>query len=190
MNQICILFTYYNEPSNINALNLLPEKFLNQAERFKAHNRKLEFLTGRRLLSLALRELDRNQNIENIEYDNSGKPFFIGGPFFSISHSKGIAACAASNTNELGLDIEIYREIKIDNFNPWFTKEAISKIKQSDKPELELIRQWTIKEALYKAGGDSAKEKDYKIISPQINDNYSTAIATKGEYQELIIKRI
>jgi 4'-phosphopantetheinyl transferase len=45
-----------------------------------------------------------------ILYNENGKPFFPGGPYFSLSHSGHFVCLAFSSTAPVGLDIEIRRE--------------------------------------------------------------------------------
>lgn len=70
-----------------------------------------------------------------LRFPSPGKPFLPGGPHFSISHTTGLVACAASADLECGLDVE-----------------AIGSAAANDDARRRL-RRWTATEALLKAAG-------------------------------------
>jgi phosphopantetheinyl transferase len=44
--------------------------------------------------------------IENLRFPQDGKPHAIDGPWFSITHTTRVIACAASDAGEIGIDVE------------------------------------------------------------------------------------
>ena len=63
-------------------------------------------LLGIALLGAACAELGAEFDPAALEYPDYGKPQLRGGPNFSISHTRGLVACAAAASGRVGLDIE------------------------------------------------------------------------------------
>lgn len=131
----------------------LPEEVVTSSNDFRSSRRKLEFLAGRFLLKNGLARMNVERELGELELTDIGRPFFHGGPFFSISHTPGMAACALSRDVEVGLDVESHRPLKVENFRPWFSSEELDEIQSGENPEWETLRRWTVKEALFKAAG-------------------------------------
>lgn len=123
--------------------------------------RQLEFLASRLLLRLAIsRHLQIATAAIEVSVEADAAPHLrVNGsttdvPFFSLSHSNGIVACAVSQTQALGLDIETH--------NPRHDPLAISRATFSPAEHAWLLAQneadrtaafyqlWNSKEALYK----------------------------------------
>lgn len=85
---------------------------------------------------------------DHFEYNESGKPFLPGGPYFSISHCRsGIAV--ATDDQPIGIDIETIRHADADLIARTMNAEEQSRIR-SDR---DFTRLWTQKEAVVKAQG-------------------------------------
>lgn len=85
---------------------------------------------------------------QNFEYNEHGKPYLKGGPYFSISHCKaGIAV--AVDEKPIGIDIEAIRRADKDLIERVMSTEERPAI-QSDR---DFTRLWTQKEAVVKALG-------------------------------------
>ena len=85
-------------------------------------------------------------------YNEHGKPYIEGGPFFSISHCKEAIAVALDD-QPIGIDVESIRR-----FDPELVTRTMSLAEQaiisaSDHPERAFIRLWTQKEAILKMQG-------------------------------------
>lgn len=104
--------------------------------------RKREYL-GLRACLMAL-GLD-----ENVQYTPQGKPFVEGTYNISVSHSHSVVCVGASSFN-IGVDIELEREEKINNIKYKFIRSDEFEFipKESQKDYYHII--WGIKEALYK----------------------------------------
>ena len=63
-------------------------------------------LLGIALLAAACAELGAPFDPATLEYPAAGKPRLPGGPDFSISHTRGLVACAAAASGQVGLDVE------------------------------------------------------------------------------------
>ena len=71
-----------------------------------------------------------------LRFPADGKPFVPGGPFFSISHTAGRVACAASVVVDCGLDLE-----------------ALDGASSGPAGGIDRLRRWTAVEAVLKAAG-------------------------------------
>lgn len=88
-------------------LTLLSDAELNKLENIKGSQRRKEYSFGRVLLRLLLQEVTGLRADEHaISTTDTGKPVCENGPAVSISHSRGVIACAASLTGDVGIDIE------------------------------------------------------------------------------------
>jgi phosphopantetheinyl transferase len=142
--------------------------------------RKIQHLAVRLLFKLMMPEADLNKMV----MADNGKPYLQGVPFhFSFSHCKGYAALAVSDTDPIGIDIEI--------IHPRILKVAHKFLNDAEKgmienlPETEKLKQmaffWAAKEAMYKQheqlGIDFANHfnvleiaaKEYGQVSAQIS---------------------
>lgn len=81
-------------------------------------------------------------------YNEHGKPYFEGGPFFSISHCKAGIAVAIDDM-PIGIDIESIRHADDELIRRTMNEEEQARI-HSDR---DFTRLWTQKEAVVKAQG-------------------------------------
>lgn len=163
-NQVYIDVHYANTAA-LNSCNipdylaLLSSTEQQRYQEIKLPRRRSEFLLGRAMLrqQLSSRYGTSPQNWP-IEPNNNGKPKLIDGsirPDFSISHSKGLVACAITTHGPLGLDIEQInpnRNIKTLAARIFNTAERA----WFDHPDTAIrtarfYQLWTLKEAWAKA---------------------------------------
>ena len=89
------------------------------------------------------------------KYNEHGKPFIEGGPYFSISHCKeGIAV--AVDDQPIGIDIEAIRHANDDLVERVMNEKEKSQITNHKSPiesARAFTRLWTQKEAIVKAEG-------------------------------------
>lgn len=78
-----------------------------------------------------------------------GAPIADGARFISISHSRRLAAVAISQSAPLGIDAEEDRRATLLRVAPKFLSDR----ERQWVGEADLVRAWTIKEAVYKAAG-------------------------------------
>jgi phosphopantetheinyl transferase len=82
-----------------------------------------------------------------LRFPTPGKPFMPGGPHFSISHTTGLVACAASADLDCGLDVEA------------IGADATEGARQR-------LQRWTATEAVLKAAGLGLREvRDVEIAA-------------------------
>ena len=113
-------------------------------QRFKAAGRRIEWLAVRRLMhQLGI--------ASPIAYLPSGKPYLKDDKrHITISHTRGYAAVAISETNPIGLDIE-QRTDKVCRVQHKFLSPEEKSLLPSEKKNVEaLLIIWTAKEAMFK----------------------------------------
>ncbi len=81
-------------------------------------------------------------------YNEHGKPYIEGGPFFSISHCKEAIAVALDD-QPIGIDIEAIRNVDQDLILRTMNEEEQKQIHSNR----DFTRLWTQKEAIVKAQG-------------------------------------
>jgi 4'-phosphopantetheinyl transferase len=115
---------------------------------FKNETRKKHWLSSRLLLKMMLRV----ENLKVMAYE-FGKPNIPGfGGHFSVSHSGEYAAVILSNSDPVGIDIEMIRD-KIQRVSERFLDpDELKSFSKNNKPEV-LHVYWGAKEALYKLNG-------------------------------------
>ena len=85
-------------------------------------------------------------------YNEHGKPYIEGGPFFSISHCKEAIAVALDD-QPIGIDIESIRRFDPELVTRTMNDSERALIAASDHPERAFTRLWTQKEAILKMQG-------------------------------------
>ena len=91
-------------------------------------------------------EMSRYQDLE-WKYNEHGKPYLEGGPYFSISHCKaGIAV--AIDDQPIGIDIETIRHANED-----LVERTMNEQERVGMDDRTFTRLWTQKEAIVKAEG-------------------------------------
>ncbi len=161
-------------------------------------DRQLKLL-GRALLMKALVHRDYSDDaIKTIIYSPNGKPGISGAPQFNISHSGARAVCAIGNESDIGVDIELYREIELRDFQLALSPEEDNHLRNSPRMSRQFLELWTQKESICKAQGGGLSI-NLKSVCPengkaQINDqtyfikevniapDYLCSIATRNAY--------
>ena len=172
-------------------------------------NKSLSFMPDKSkkqsILANVLIDNEIKEKARNIYYNSKNKPIINDNLYFNISHSEDHVVFVKDN-NKIGIDIE-YIDLKNEDVLDYaFTKEEIDYIKRNYKDNLKegIIKLWTIKEAVYKASGETSdiEPKDikinindfskvsffnnqYNIISLKI-DNYYMTIASINEYDDIV----
>ena len=145
--------------------------------------RKIQHFAVRLLFKLMMPEADLNKMVMG----DNGKPYLQGVPFhFSFSHCKGYAAVAVSDTDPIGIDIEI--------IHPRILKVAHKFLNDNEKGMLvdlsveEQLKQmaffWAAKEAMYKQheqlGIDFAKDFNVQGLASENRGMLTAQILHKG----------
>ncbi len=130
----------------------LPVNLHKRALRYKFKKDAYNFVVGRLLLKRGLEELGKVDQFEHIAYQKSGKPY-LKDVFFNISHSGNLVICVLSTKGFVGIDIEKTREVKLNDFEAWFTKKEWLEINNTPSPLQKFYWYWTRKESIIKALG-------------------------------------
>lgn len=91
-------------------------------------------------------EMSRYQDLE-WKYNEHGKPYLEGGPYFSISHCKAGIAVAIDDA-PIGIDIETIRHANED-----LVERTMNEQERVGMDDRTFTRLWTQKEAIVKAEG-------------------------------------
>jgi 4'-phosphopantetheinyl transferase len=135
-----------------------------RARRFRFEPDRQRYVAARAALRILLgRYVDSPPERIVFSYSTSGKPFLAPpgggrGPYFNISHSGQIALMAFCASAQLGIDVELVREIA-DTENivrGFFCREEIEHWMElpADLRKRAFYDCWTRKEAFVKASGD------------------------------------
>ncbi len=111
-----------------------------------------------------------------VMHREDGAPYIFGGPHISISHSRDLAALAISPAHPVGIDAEQWRET-LRRVAKKFLSDVEMELFTSDN---ELLRAWTIKEAVYKIAGGAALDFRHNIA---ITPDLATAHALGHDYR-------
>ena len=88
------------------------------------------------------------------EYGEHGKPHIVGHAdiHFNLSHCCEAALCVVSD-RPVGVDVESIRSFKESLVSYTMSDAEIAHIHATERPEVEFIRLWTMKEAVLKLAG-------------------------------------
>jgi hypothetical protein len=130
----------------------LPEEGLSEGERaryagFSLPRRREDWLRGRAALKTLLRSLGEPEDTAGLAFPNAR---------LSLSHSAGIAVAAGFRASPegalgLGVDFEGRRPVKAATVRFYLSEAERSRPEAAALAESDLLRLWTVKEALYKA---------------------------------------
>lgn len=122
-----------------------------------------------------------------IEYNEYGKPYIKGNPFyFNKSHSYDYTLLACSQ-QEIGIDIEKHREIKKHALKRLYTKDEQEEVKDDVNKFYDL---WVRKESYVKLKGCALTEcvqntPNCLFYPISIDENYSCAVASYNEIETI-----
>ncbi|MEP6804699.1 MAG: 4'-phosphopantetheinyl transferase superfamily protein [Flavobacterium sp.] len=113
-------------------------------------------LLGRMLLFKATVNFNKDyKKYLSIKYNKYKKPFFEDDEdvYFNISHSGEMVICAVTNLCDVGIDIELRRDIDIEDFQSQMTDNEWLKVSTSFNKMDSFYNYWTQKEAVIKCYG-------------------------------------
>jgi len=176
-------------------LNLLSKSEQRRYTKIRNQKRRRQFVISRFLLSEAIkRQLGVRVTVDS---SISGQPLIVGHPIFcSISYSDFSISVGFSTYGAIGVDIEKYRQRKIDRLVRYcFHKDEINYFDTLSENQrvLWFYRQWTLKEAAVKANGEGISirtlgvkidEDDInKVTSVHVGHSYSLACVHHSDQQ-------
>ena len=132
------------------ALAAVDDERREYALRYKHERSRRQCLAAYLLLQQALRLEYGITGALRLQYNEHGKPYLEGGPYFSISHCKAGIAVAIDDA-PIGIDIETIRHANEDLVERTMNEKERLGIKELGMREF--TRLWTQKEAIVKAEG-------------------------------------
>lgn len=183
-------------------LPTFPPDFQKRILRYRRWQDAQSSLIGRVLLNTAIKKIDKNYCYQELLYTDYNKPFFESGYIkFNISHSGTLVICAATETTDIGIDIELLNEIDIWSFRQQMTETEWKNIVFSDNIKNSFYNYWTQKEAVIKAHGQglSLPLKSFEIIQNRaivnneefflkeikVNSDYKCHLSVQCKHEEL-----
>lgn len=172
-------------------LKLLDESDRIEYQSIKNDRRKNEFISTRHLVKNLADKFGLLESGFIMKKNSMGKPFGEAGDqhiYLSISHCNGEVMCGLSESRDLGVDLEpVDRQV-----HEGLGKRIYHAEEQEAITGLELIRLWTIKEALVKLEGRGLRTNLSELyverlgeveFSGRFNDEKSARICS-FEYDE------
>jgi 4'-phosphopantetheinyl transferase EntD len=132
--------------------------------------RRRSWLTGRAALKRLLAKLERDQDTAKLSFPHRE---------LSLSHSgeTAVAVAVGSNAGGVGVDIELSRPVR-PAMARFFLREGeqdyVNELTGSEK-ERELLRLWTVKEALFKSDLNNASRgvMNYRVVDPAARQGFA-----------------
>ncbi|MBN1142010.1 MAG: 4'-phosphopantetheinyl transferase superfamily protein [Deltaproteobacteria bacterium] len=153
-------------------LSLLPDSQRLAISRYRRVEDRMGRLLARLLLGAGLNMLEgwsRSRALAALAHEPEGRPFLQGGRReISFSHAGRWSVCAIGDgaaTGRVGVDVEAIRPLAAEEFTLVFSRPELEAIRSSPDPYRELIRRWTIKEAVLKARGRGFLEDPLTVDS-------------------------
>lgn len=132
-------------------LSELPPARRAELHRWPESEARRQSLWGSRLLREGLQRLGfRAESLARLEYSAQGKPSLPLPLHFSLSHCPGLILCALSTTGPVGVDAEPLESACALPTRLYFSPSE--RAQAGDDPQ-RILRLWTRKEAIVKAGG-------------------------------------
>jgi 4'-phosphopantetheinyl transferase len=184
----------WSEQELADRLALLPPNLQQTALRKRQWIDRQLVVTGKLLLLSLLKELGSDFTLPDLKYNTYHRPYFNTAFDFNIAHSGNMVICCGTDTGQIGIDIEQIKEIDLDDYLNYFTKNEWNIINHYPNHFDGFYNFWTRKEAVLKAIGsgfhtplssvdvsDESLTYDditYHIQSLEINPEYKCHIAT------------
>ena len=110
-------------------------------------------------------------------YGEHGKPFIVGHPVihFNLSHCREAAVCMLSK-RPVGVDVESVRSFKEELVRYTMNDHEVRQIMQSERPDIEFIRLWTMKEAVLKLSGRGIMD-NMKDVLENLSSELTTVVS-------------
>jgi len=143
--------TQVSELINIWAAEL-PSQKQQQIAQLRQQEDQLLSLAGLQLLKLGMANFsDCPFSLDQLQFPQQRKPFFSDDIDFNISHSGNIACCAIADHIQIGIDLELQREVKSATMNKYLPQNAYSSQNSGKESQVEFFSIWTKNEAIIKA---------------------------------------
>ena len=168
------------------ALPLLSEQRREQCLKFKHELGRKTCAAAYLLLCEGLRKEYGIEQPPVFEYGEHGKPAIMGHPeiCFNMSHCREAAICVLSD-KPVGVDIESIRRYS-DSLARYTMNDAeMERIELAERPDVEFIRLWTLKEAVLKYSGEGIRN-DLKHVLDVLKDAKTVINEKKGYIYSIV----
>lgn len=152
----------------------LPQDFKKRISQYHRWQDQHLSLMGRLLIIKGLTRMGISPDNYNIIYNKQNKPILCNDQLkFNISHSGNTVICAVTDTNEVGIDLEIINKSTFNEFKIHMTDKEWELLNSSNDPNDTFYHFWTQKEAVIKANGAglSLSLKSFEIVNDHTNIN-------------------
>ncbi|REG91603.1 4'-phosphopantetheinyl transferase family protein [Flavobacterium aquicola] len=207
-----MIYIYYAFISENNHEKLMQEfllrfpiDFQNKIKSYQRWEDAQLSLLGRILLYRGTDNFNGTYKETSVKYTKYKKPYFGEDKVcFNISHSGEIVVCAVTNVCDIGIDIELQRDIQIQDFQSEMTEGEWIKISTSFNKKGSFYNYWTQKEAVIKGGGKGlsvplksfeiskniaiVENKKFFLKEIKLDSKYKCHIATSKLVNEKYIK--
>lgn len=165
------------------ALPLLSEQRRQQALKFKHEQGRKTCAMAYLLLCEALRQEYGITELPVFEYGEHGKPFIVGHPdiHFNFSHCREAVICAVSD-QPVGVDVESIREYKESLARYTMNDQELEQIARAERPDVEFIRLWTMKEAVLKLSGRGIVDDLKHVLTDTKTSELTTVVDPEVRY--------
>ena len=134
------------------AISQLPSSVITNLPTYLNPKNKYLSLIAWLMLKKLISDFNMDEStILEIKKNEFGKPYHPD-LYFNYSHSENVVVCAASKNIQLGIDVEIIRDIEFDQYNDCFIKVERDNILKSFNSNL-FFELWCKKESVAKADG-------------------------------------
>ena len=196
----CYVTEAFQEKYFERCLSVMPEVRQRKIRRFRLWKDAQASLLGCCMIAHDILGGDFSK-LSLVQHNSYGKPFIEGYPYFNLTHAGEIVALASWG-NEVGIDIEVIKEIDLRDFETEMTTMEWKRIKQSADIN-SFYKLWTQKEAVVKALGKglSVPLKEFEINDEQtvleqrvyyikevlLDENYICNIASPVDMQQALL---
>ena len=165
------------------ALPLLSEQRRQQALKFRHEQGRKTCAMAYLLLCQALRQEYGITELPVFEYGEHGKPFIVGHPdiHFNFSHCREAVICAVSD-QPVGVDVESIREYRDSLVRYTMNDQEVQQIERAERPDVEFIRLWTMKEAVLKLSGRGIVDDLKHVLTDTKTSELTTVVDPEVRY--------
>ena len=159
------------------SLALLSQQRREQALKFRHEQGQRTCVAAYLLLCEGLRKEYGIMEKPVFEYGEHGKPFIVGHPeiHFNLSHCREAAVCMLSK-RPVGVDVESVRSFKEELVRYTMNDREVRQIMLSERPDIEFIRLWTMKEAVLKLSGHGIMD-NMKDVLENLSSELTTVVS-------------
>lgn len=165
------------------ALPLLSEQRRQQALKFRHEQGRKTCAMAYLLLCQALRQEYGITELPVFGYGEHGKPFIVGHPdiHFNFSHCREAVICVVSN-RPVGVDVESIREYRDSLVRYTMNDQEVQQIERAERPDVEFIRLWTMKEAVLKLSGRGIVDDLKHVLTDTKTSELTTVVDPEVRY--------